>query len=211
MNKMMSVVNKTIHYFNLSFGIGLVLLLSLTVGRIFFGDQIHLDSLISQSSLENEVRTKRVPSQENSTDTMATDTNILGNVGLSSEQMATVAKHIYHLGMSMDEKFEVGDGLSLATYVLRYMAEIGEYELGQKDILILVDAFEKLGEMEVGPQVEAILAQIKKIRFGRREGKLFTQLFALNPDRGIVIPINERSEEDRGLLQIVSRLTAALA
>ncbi len=193
------MVNKLIHYFNLAFGCTLVIVLALSMGRLFFGNPSevgHYETAKTSSA--------RVPSQANEMHTDAEGTTILGDVGLSSEQMAMVAKHIYHVGMSMSEEFTVADGLSLATYVLRYMAEIGEYELAQKDILILVDAFEKLGNMEVGPQVEDILNQIKKIRFGRREGKLFAQIFAINAERGVVIPINERSNDsDSSIEEII--------
>ncbi len=194
MNKVMNHMSKFIHYFNLSFGVALVIAVALTIGRVYFGG---LESL-SFSNVQRETF-ERSPSQDNSMDNAevvrAEDTIIYGEVGLTGEQMAMVAKNIYHVAKALDADYPVADGLGLAMYVLRYMAEIGEYEMAQKDILILVDAFEKLGGIEVGQQVEDILAQIKKLRFGRRNGKLFAQIFSIFPERGVVIPINERSED----------------
>lgn len=124
-------------------------------------------------------------------------TQILGEVGLNSEQMRKVAKNILMVANAITDEYEVADGLNLAMYVLRYFAEIGEYELAQKDILILVRAFEKLSGQEVGEEVDSILTQISKIRFGKREGKYFSQIFSLRPSSGIRIPINELSEDPK--------------
>jgi|GEM_PF-1791312 len=122
-------------------------------------------------------------------------TQIFGEVGLNNEQMRKVAKNILMVANAITEEYEVADGLNLVMYVLRYFAEIGEYELAQKDILILVRAFEKLSDTKIEEEVEAILLQISKIRFGKKEGKYFSQIYSLRPSEGVIIPINEASED----------------
>ncbi len=209
----MNLLNRFIHFFNLSFGIGLILLVSLTIGRVYYTGITGLDFIDSCVASESI----RTPSQESETKNLElenskndnnigtqSDTEILGNVGLSSEQMAEVAKNIYHVAMSMSDDFVVSDALTLTMYVLRSMAEIGEYDLAQKDILILITAFENLAQMEVGHEVRDIITQIKKIRFGRKNGLLFAQIFARHPDLGVEIPINDYSpEEDSSVEEIV--------
>lgn len=135
-------------------------------------------------------------------------TTILGEVGLSSEQMRKVARNILAIGNAMTDKYGVSDGLTLAMYVLRYLAEIGEYELAHKDIMILVRAFEKLSNTEVGDEVIAILDQVKKIRFGKREGKYFSQFFSKIPSRGIIIPIEQKSDDPDSSLKEIKRVVA---
>jgi len=209
----MNLLNRFIHFFNLSFGVGLIVLVSLTIGRVYFTGVTGLD-FIDSSVASESIRT---PSQESETNNLElensendnngatqSDTEILGNVGLSSEQMAEVAKNIYHVAMSMSDDFVVSDALTLTMYVLSSMAEIGEYDLAQKDILILITAFENLAQMEVGHEVRDIITQIKKIRFGRKNGLLFAQIFARHPDLGVEIPINDYSPEaDSSVEEIV--------
>ncbi|MCF8058435.1 MAG: hypothetical protein K9K67_04010 [Bacteriovoracaceae bacterium] len=135
-------------------------------------------------------------------------TTILGEVGLSGDQMRVVAENILAVAKASSEEFSVADGLSLSMYVLRYLAEIGEYELAYKDIMILIRAFEKLSGDEVSEQVIAIVEQLEKIRFGKREGKYFSQFFSKTPQRGIIIPIDERSEDPNSSLREIKRIVA---
>lgn len=135
-------------------------------------------------------------------------TTILGEVGLSGDQMRVVAENIFAVAKSMSDEFEVADGLSLSMYVLRYLAEIGEYEIGNKDIMILVRAFEKLSGNAVGDDVRMILDQVEKIRFGKRDGKYFSQFFCKNPELGIIIPIEERSDDPNSSLKEIKRVVA---
>ena len=135
-------------------------------------------------------------------------TTILGEVGLSGEQMKKVARNILAVGNAMTAQYEVADGLTLSMYVLRYLAEIGEYELANRDIMILVSAFEKLSGTQVGIEVRDILAQVKKIRFGKRDGRYFSQFFAKNPTRGIIIPIEEVSDDPDSSVKEIKKVVA---
>ncbi len=133
-------------------------------------------------------------------------TRILGEVGLSTEEMRVVATNIYRVANAMTDEYEVADGLSLSMYVLRYLAEIGEYEIAYKDIMILVKAFEKYTGQSVSEEVYNILEQVSKIRFGKREGRYFSQFFSKKPSVGIIIPIEERSEDPDSSLKEIKRV-----
>lgn len=227
MSRVMALFNRLIHYFNLIFGVTLVVVLSLTMVRVYggnFGLTDLNDSMGSSHSSSSFSAQKRIPTQEEVNEELPSssslpgtqtqeisseDTAILGNVGLNSEQMGTVATGIYHVAKGVSEEYSVSDSLTLTLYILRYMAEIGEYEMGQQDILMLIGAFENLAEMEVGPEVRDIIEQIKKIRFGRKSGKLFAQIFARHPDRGVEIPINEVATESDATVEEIIKVVIA--
>lgn len=135
-------------------------------------------------------------------------TRILGEVGLSSEQMQVVATNIFRVAKAMTDQYQLADGLTLSMYVLRYLAEIGEYELANKDIMILVKAFEKYTGEAVSEEVYKILDQVAKIRFGKKEGRYFTQFFSKKPSIGIIIPINNRNEDPNSSLKEIKKVVA---
>ncbi len=136
-------------------------------------------------------------------------TTIFGNVGLSEAQMKKVALNILTIANNMSSDYEVADGITLTSYILRYFAEIGEYEIAYRDIMILVEAFEKLTNSAVGPEVRDILDQTLKVRFGKRNGLYFAQFFAKNPLKGIIIPIEEVSEDPESSLREIKHVTIA--
>lgn len=157
---------------------------------------------IKKLSAQTEIREE----EENLPERSGDRTTVLGTVGLTNSQMREVAKNILYVANAMTDEFYVADGLTLAMYILRYFAEIGEYELAHKDIMILVNAFEKLTGRTIGEEVHSILEQIRKIRFGKREGKYFSQFFAQNPVKGIVINIDQVSEDPNSSLRRIDRV-----
>lgn len=134
-------------------------------------------------------------------------TTILGSVGMTSEQMKKVAENILFVANAMTDEFYVADGLTLSMYILRYLAEIGEYEISYKDIMVLVNAFEKLSGRSVGEDVLGVLEQVRKIRFGKKDGQYFSQFFAKNPARGIIINIDEPGSDPNGSLKRIDKVT----
>lgn len=202
---------KMMNVLNIGASVGLILIialfgLKLTLGgvpKLSFNDLDSIKRSLAQSANEEMTSVIENSTVEESSEESGERTVVLGDVGLNSEQMKKVATNIFYVANNMTEIYSVSDGLTLVMYVLRYMAEIGEYEMAQKDILILVDAFEKLAGMEVGPEVEDVLAQIRKVKFGRKDGQYFARIFALNTERGIIIPINEKSEEEGSLKEII--------
>ena len=108
----------------------------------------------------------------------------------------------------MSEKYSISDGLTLTMYILRYLSEIGEYELAHKDMMKLVRAFEKLSEERVEPEVEAVLQQIEKITFGRLNGRIHVTFNAIDKKRGMVIPINEVEEDESSSVKEIIEVVA---
>ena len=118
-----------------------------------------------------------------------------GELGLDQEQLKIVAKNIFNVSNAMTDIYSVSDGLTLTMYILRYMAEIGEFEIVYKDIMSLVRAFEKLQGEPINPKVIAVIEQIRKIKFGKKKGMYYARLYAKKRTTGIIIPINEKTDD----------------
>lgn len=140
----------------------------------------------------------RVPADQDDDQTTS-----LGNIGLDEEQMREVAENIFNISKSMSNRYSVSDGVTLSMYVFRYFAEVGEYVIIHKDLMTLVNAFEKLLGEPLAPEVHAILKQIRKLKFGKKNGKYFVRIYA-NTKHGIDIPLaNKTNDPDSSLKEIV--------
>jgi hypothetical protein len=138
--------------------------------------------------------TTPVVSQEDDERPVSDSTSGLSGLGLDDYEK--VAKQIFLVKEAMSDEFSVGDGLSFTLYILRYLAEVGEYELNNADIVQLVDAFEKISGEELDVIVKDVIAGIKKIEFGKKENTYFAKIYTINKD-GIIIPINEKSDDGK--------------
>lgn len=114
---------------------------------------------------------------------------------LSDEELRVIAQNIFNLMKSISEEYYISDGLTLTTYILRYMAEIGEYELAYKELMALVKGFENLQGKEFDEEIYVVLEQIRKIKFGTRNGKYFAKFFSKS-EKGIRYDIFQKNEED---------------
>ncbi len=162
-------------------------------------DKSGLDNSRSLSNVNN----KSSPKDE----TTATTTNIettdsndesgddLNGLGL--EDYEKVAKQIFLVKEAMSDEFPVGDGLTFTLYILRYLAEVGEYELPNADIVKLVSAFETISGEKLNTTVHETIAQISKLEFGKKNNRYFVKIFSKDRKKGIVIGINELSEDDQ--------------
>lgn len=135
---------------------------------------------------------------------MADESTAHGPIGMRPEKLQVVAKNIFNMTQVMTEKYLVADAIGLSFYIMRYMAEIGEYTLVNKDVNLLVTAFEKLMKKEVTKETKDFLAQVSSFDFGVRRGKFFTRVNTFNEKEGAVIPINKVSEDpDSSVEEIV--------
>jgi len=100
------------------------------------------------------------------------DQSVVLNGTLSLENQEEVAKVLFKLSRNISDEFAISDGLSMVMYVLRYMAQIGEYEFVQKDLKALISSFENLLGEPFDPEVWHVVDQIRKLQFTRHEGKL---------------------------------------
>ena len=91
----------------------------------------------------------------------------------------------------MSEEYFVSDSISLTFYILRYLSEIGKYEIVHKDIIALINGFLKLAEYELSEEIWDIIHQIRKIQFGKKNGKYWVKIYAKDEKKGIVYLINK--------------------
>lgn len=129
-----------------------------------------------------------------------------GVLDISDEELRSIAENIFKLTKSISEEYYISDGLSLATYILRYMAEIGEYELVYKDMMALVKAFENIQGQPYDENIYIILEQIRKLQFGTRKGKYFVKFFSKSQE-GIIYNINEKNEDPESSLKEIKYVT----
>ena len=141
-------------------------------------------------STTGAVSVKRVPQGDSSK-------QVLHGLGLNDYDK--VAKQIFLVKESMSEEFPVGDGLTFTMYILRYLAEVGDYVLTNEDISNLIVAFEKISGEKLDDTIYETVSQIKSLKFGKKGGEYSVIISANHKNNGILIPINEVSDE--GMVQ----------
>lgn len=141
---------------------------------------------------------KRSPAQQGPED----DHSVVLNGTLSLENQEEVARVLFMLSRNISDEFAVGDGLSMVMYVLRYMAQIGEYEFVQKDLKALIASFENLLGEPFDPEVWSVVDQIRKLQFIRSKGDLAVKIFALNEDTGVTVMMNAPGEPGSAMKEI---------
>lgn len=125
---------------------------------------------------------------------------IKSNLGLDDYQ--AVARAIVEVQKSMTDEYEVGDSLTFSAYILKTFAEIGDYELTQKEILSLVDVFEKLTDIETPLEVRHILNNLEKLAF-RKKGQSLSVTFHTLHSSGYTMEIySENDAPDSESLEI---------
>lgn len=125
---------------------------------------------------------------------------------LTDEELRDIAEKIFNLTKSVSDEFYISDGLTLAVYILKYMAEIGEFELVHKDMMALVKAFENIQGTAYDENIYIVLEQIKKLKFGTRDGKAYVKFFSKS-EKGIIYHINEKVDEPDSSLKEIKHVT----
>lgn len=141
---------------------------------------------VSTKASQKLTHVKRTP-QSSSSD------QILNGLGL--EDYEKVAKQIFMVKEAMSDEFPVGDGLTFTMYILRYLAEVGDYILTNEDISNLLVAFEKISGEKLNDTIYETVAGIESLKFGKSGGKYSVTIFSFDNRNGILIPINETSDE----------------
>lgn len=159
---------------------------SLVVGMGTFHD---FDTGVSQ----------RIPAQSNPQDE---DESVVLNGSLSLENQEEVARVLFKLSRNISEKYAISDGLSMVMYVLRYMAQIGEYEFVQKDLKALISSFENLLGEPFDPEVWQFVEQIRKLQFTRNKGKLSVKIYAIDEESGVTVQMNTPGEQGSAMKEI---------
>lgn len=130
------------------------------------------------------------------------DQSVVLNGTLSLENQEEVARVLFKLSRNISDEFAIADGLSMVMYVLRYMAQIGEYEFVQKDMKALISSFENLLGEPFDPEVWQVVEQIRKLQFTRNRGKLSVKIFALDEENGVTVQMNTPGEPGSAMEEI---------
>lgn len=188
----------------------------MTLGKLIqFSIFISLLTITTSCQSESPVTNIEQVSTGSSTDKDLTEANLLTDIsqdrspqsessgqvlhGLGLEDYEKVAKQIFLVKEAMSQEFPVGDGLTFTMYILRYLSEVGDYILTNEDISNLLVAFEKISGEKLNDTIYETVSQIKKLKFGKIEGKYAVTVYAFNKKNGVLIPINESSDE--GMVQ----------
>tara|TARA_R110000868_G_scaffold38661_7_gene135140 strand:+ start:4260 stop:5168 length:909 start_codon:yes stop_codon:yes gene_type:complete len=157
-----------------------------------------LFSMTIPNGSELEMNLKRRPAQV----TPEEDQSVVLNGTLTLENQEEVARVLFMLSRNISDEFAVGDGLSMVMYVLRYMAQIGEYEFVQRDMKALIASFENLLGEPFDPEVWSVVEQIRKLQFARHKGQLSVKIFAMNEETGVTVMMNAPGEPGSALKEI---------
>tara|TARA_R110000868_G_scaffold90968_3_gene252120 strand:- start:2118 stop:3026 length:909 start_codon:yes stop_codon:yes gene_type:complete len=147
---------------------------------------------------EFELSFKRTPAQVTPDD----DQSVVLNGTLTLENQEEVARVLFMLSRNISDEYAIGDGLSMVMYVLRYMAEIGEYEFVQRDLKALITSFENLLGEPFDPEVWSVVEQIRKLQFARHKGQLAVKIFAMDEDNGVTVMMNTPGEPGSAMKEI---------
>jgi len=161
---------------------------------IFFSCMLGDIPTFERMRLVNE----RLPAQQ----TAAEDQSVILNGSLSLENQDEVARVLFMLSRNISDEFAIGDGLSMVMYVMRFMAQIGEYEFVQKDLISLISSFENLLGEPFDPEVWMVVEQIRKLQFVRHKGKLAVKIFALDEDSGVTVMMNTPGEPGSAIKEV---------
>ncbi len=138
------------------------------------------------------------PSEDFSESAEATQEEIgraFSNLNIPQEKLIVLARGIFKVMDAVTEKYLIADNISLTVFVLRYLAEIGEYEIVFNEIKSSLEGFLKLAETELSKEVWNSVQQIEKLRFGKKKNKYFVQLFTKNKE-SLFYNINEPLGDD---------------
>lgn len=173
---------------------------------LFFAAMVGADHIATNSQKPNG---ERIPAQVTPTPVPTQtpnpsdeDQSVILNGSLSLENQEEVARILFMLSRNISDDFAVSDGLSMVMYVLRYMAQIGEYEFVQRDIRALIISFENLLGEPFDPSVWSVVDQIRKLQFTRHKGKLSVKIFALDEEHGVTVMLNAQGEEGSSMKEI---------
>ncbi|MBI2520219.1 MAG: hypothetical protein HYV97_07370 [Bdellovibrio sp.] len=112
-----------------------------------------------------------------------------------------VAEGMFKVREALTHTYSLADDLTLGMYVLRYLSDLGSYEVANKDIMALVSGLEQLSGEPFDPEFKALLAQIERIRFGERKGIKYVKIFTINRE-GIRIPLESLTAGSTGNNQV---------
>jgi hypothetical protein len=102
-----------------------------------------------------------------------------------------IGEKMFKVKKLLSEKYSLADNFTLGMYMLRYLSEIGTYNVPHEDIQAIIKNIESLTGEELDPDLKNILMQIEKIRFVKKNdgANSYVRIYTKNSD-GIHIELN---------------------
>lgn len=112
------------------------------------------------------------------------------NRGITQDDYNRVGENMFRVQQALNSKYTLADNISLGLFVLRFLADLGDYVVPHEDIMALIAEGERLLGEPLDPDFVSIMNQIEKIRFGERKGEKYVKIYTKDP-KGIIYDINE--------------------
>jgi len=100
-----------------------------------------------------------------------------------------VAENMFKVKQALTGKYSLADNITLGMYVLRYLADLGTYEVANEDIMALLASLEQLTGEPFDPAFKEMMGKVAKIYFGRREDRPYVRIYSFAED-GIKVALN---------------------
>lgn len=117
------------------------------------------------------------------------------NMDLSDDQIEDMAEKILELQEMDPGKFRYSSNVSLVLIMLKYMSELGDFEVGARDLGVILKGFGDLAGQEFSTSIWDVVRQVKKVRIGIENGRTFVQIFTKGNGR-LIYRIFERMDDD---------------
>jgi len=119
------------------------------------------------------------------------DRNKSDELSIEDIDYRIIGDKMFKVKKLLSEKYSLGDNLTLGMYMLRYLSDIGTYNVPHEDIQSIIKSIESLTGEEIDPDLKNVLLQIEKIRFVNKNNgaNSYVRIYTKNSD-GIHIEMN---------------------
>lgn len=105
------------------------------------------------------------------------------SMNLSDDVIRDMARRILELKDLKPGKYPISGNISLTLVMIKYMAELGDFEVGARDIGVILKGFGDLAGEKFSEPIWDVIRQIKKVRLGTQNGRAFVKLFTKSGGR----------------------------
>lgn len=99
------------------------------------------------------------------------------DMNLSDETITEMARRILELTDMKPGKFPIAGNITLTLVMIKYMAELGDFEVGARDLGVILKGFADLAGEDFSEPIWDVVRQVKKVRVGTHRGRAFLQIF----------------------------------
>jgi len=112
------------------------------------------------------------------------------NAEISEQDYQKAAEKMFKVREALTGKYSLADQITLGIYIMRYLSDLGTFEVPSKDIEALIKGIEDLSGEPFDPEFKQLLTQIERLRFSERRGQSYVKIFT-KKDSGIRIPLTD--------------------